>query len=310
MPDKGAPEGRRGLYAGGALLLAALIWGSSFPIGKLCLEFLPPVFMVAVRCLVTGLLLLPFCLGRIRRLPKRELLGCILMGTVFVAAYGCQITGLKYTSSATQAFVAALYIIFVPFFLWLFFRRRPSWFDAASVILALGGMYLLTVRGVSGFNIGDALTVGSAVLYAIHIILIGRYAASVDPVTMSCVQFLVAGILAVPFVPFFGGLPKELPAGTLLGFIYIILVCTVAAYILQIFGQKYTEENSATIILSLESVFGTLLSVILLGDTLSPAMLTGCALMFLAFITTQTKWAFLFKRKAAKKAEKEITERQ
>lgn len=286
-------------FASWALLLAALVWGSSFPIGKICLDYLPPVFMVAVRCLATGLILLPFCYKKIKLLSKAELRGCVLMGVVFTAAYGCQIIGLNYTSSATQSFVAALYIVFVPFFLWVIYRRRPSWFDAASVVLALAGLYLLTVQGIAGFTVGDALTIGSAVFYAIHIILIGRFAKSVDPVTMSSVQFIVAGVLAAPFVPFFGGLPASLPPKGLLCFAYIILVCTVLAYILQMIGQKYTEENTATIILSLESVFGSVLSVVLLGDRLTWVMILGAALMFLAFITTQTKWAFLFKRKPA-----------
>lgn len=207
--------------------------------------------------------------------------GCAL----FVAASLQQI-GLVYTDPGKAGFLTAMYIVLVPM-LGIFVHRRPGLNAVISVVLALVGLYLLSFMGVTSINVGDLFLIGGALGFAVQILLIDRFAQDLDGLRLNCVQALVVAVLSVPFML----LTEELDMGNILacwlplGFAGILSMGI--AYSLQIVGQKNLEPTTASLIMSLESVFAALGGWLILHNTMTPRELCGCGLVFAGVIISQ-----------------------
>ncbi len=278
------------------LLMTALIWGSSFPIGKVALTYYSPLFLAMSRYLLGGVIIGVYLNKRIFSITKKQLLGGVLCGAIFYFAYLIQIVGLQYTAPAKQSFLAALYVIIVPFLYWIVYKKKPDSYNFVAAILTLVGIYLLTVNGPGGFNKGDLITIISSFLYAAHIAVIGYLVKKMDPIILTFLQTIIAGIIGLGFSLVLEPLPTEFPLMGILSVLYLTVFCTIIAYGLQVLCQKYISEMKTSILLCLESVFGTLLSVIFLKDHFTTIMFIGCIIIFAGILTSETKWEFL-KRK-------------
>ena len=224
--------------------------------------------------------------GNIFTRNKTLILGGIACGICLCLASNFQQLGIQYTSVGKAGFLTACYIIIVPI-LGLFMKKRCSPFIWVAVVMALIGLYLLCIT--DGFSIGkgDILVLICAFLFSLHILVIDHFSPKVDGVKMSCIQFLVCGILS--------GLPSllfESPdlAGILAAKVPIlyagVMSCGVA-YTLQIVGQKGMNPTVASLILSLESCISVLAGWLILGQNLSGREIFGCVLMFGAIILAQ-----------------------
>jgi len=278
------------------LLLTALIWGSSFPIGKVALTYYSPLFLAMSRYLLGGIIIGIYLNKRIFTITKKQLLGGAVCGAVFYFAYLIQIIGLQYTAPAKQSFLAALYVIIVPFLYWIIYKKKPDSYNFAAALLTLIGIYLLTANGPGGFNKGDLITLFSSFLYAVHIAVIGYLVKKMDPIILTFLQTIIAGIIGLIVSLILEPLPTEFTLNGILSILYLTIFCTIIAYGIQVLGQKYVSEMKTSIILCLESVFGTLLSVIFLNDPFTKIMFLGCIIIFMGIITAETKWKFLKKK--------------
>ena len=224
--------------------------------------------------------------GNIFTRNKTLILGGIACGICLCLASNFQQLGIQYTSVGKAGFLTACYIIIVPI-LGLFMKKRCSPFIWVAVVMALIGLYLLCIT--DGFSIGkgDILVLICAFLFSLHILVIDHFSPKVDGVKMSCIQFLVCGILtAIPAIvlehpqlsAFHGALGAILYAG--------VMSCGVA-YTLQIVGQKNMNPTVASLILSLESCISVLAGWIILGQKLSHREIIGCVIMFGAIILAQ-----------------------
>ena len=279
--------GQIGLFA------AAVFWGSSFPVSKAALEYFSPLFITMVRYLLGGIILGLVLNKRIFTITKKDFLGGAALGLVFYFAYVVQIIGLQYTASSKQSFLAALYVIAVPFLYWIVYKKRPDVYNFSAALLTIFGIYLLTATGPGGFNKGDLITVFSSVLYAVHIAAVGYLVKKMDPIVLTFLQTIVAGIIGLAACLIMERLPSEYPFTGVLAVLYLTVFCTIIAYGLQIVCQKYVSEMKTSIILSLEAVFGTLLSVIFLGDLFTVTMFIGCVVIFTGIMVSETKLKFL-----------------
>jgi len=205
-----------------------------------------------------------------------------------------QTIGMVYTSPGKSGFLTALYMVIVPI-LGLFMGKRPRPVILVSVLIALSGLYLMCIDGSLAINFGDVLTIFCAVVFAFHILAIDKFSPKVDGVKLACLQFFVCGFLNIIAMVFLNQTPTFSQVVSLWASIGYsgVLSCGVA-YTLQIVGQKYTDPTSASILMSLESVFATLTTVILVacgwnltGGQLSPRELWGCVLMFGAILLVQ-----------------------
>jgi len=279
-----------------ALLCGTMIWGSAFIAQSVGMDLIGPFTFQAIRCAlaVVFLFLLTFVfdwkIGFKKSLAKWKnkqlwISGGVCGAALFVAA-SLQQVGLIYTEPGKAGFLTAMYIVLVPI-LGIFLHRRPGLNAVFSVVLALVGLYLLSFMGVSSINVGDLLLIGCALAFAVQILLIDSFAQNLDGLRLNCVQALVVAVLSLPWML----LTEELDMGNILacwlplGFAGILSMGV--AYSLQIVGQKNLEPTTASLIMSLESVFAALGGWLILHNTMTPRELLGCALVFGGVILSQ-----------------------
>ena len=276
------------------LLLTATIWGVAFVAQSVGMDYVEPITFNGVRNLHGALVLLPVICGMSgerdvaeeKKDTKTLWLGGVLCGLCLCVASSLQQIGIQYTTAGKAGFLTAMYIIMVPVF-GLFLKKRCSPFVGISIVLATVGLYLLSIK--EGFNIGkgDIYVILCAVVFSIHILVIDYFAPKCNGVKLSCIQFLVCGVLCSVIA-----LVVEEPtiSGILAAWLPIayagVMSCGVA-YTLQIIGQKGMNPTVASLILSLESVISVLAGWLLLHQTLSAREIIGCAIMFAAIILAQ-----------------------
>lgn len=286
------------------LLLTAIIWGTSFIAQSVGMETISPTAFIGVRCMLgAGVLILVIpILDKIKRnrgdkvqgYTKKLILGGVACGVVLYFASTLQTAGMVYTSPGKSGFITALYMVFIPI-VGVFMGKKLSPVVPLAVIIAVVGMYLLCIDSTFVINKGDVLTLICAMFFTVHILIIDKVSPDVDGVKLSCVQFLICGVLGL--ITMFFDAPKFDFANILACWKPIcysgFLSCGVA-YTLQVVGQKYTDPTSASIIMSLESVVATLTTVVLValgwnltGGALTMREIMGCVLMFVAIILVQ-----------------------
>ncbi len=319
------------LVGGGMLLLASVIWGFAFAMQDLAMDQMGPVSCNGVRFLIGGVflflvvLLRDVSLAKRRALPTRPLrvskrdlkYGCICGILLFIATT-LQQFGILKSGVAAASFITALYMVFVPL-LGIALGKLPSACAAAAVVVALLGVYLLSVIGAnlpeadkitvsllaetvkqSGFRLGagELLLLLCALAFAFHILTVDHCAPQTDGFHLSMIQFLTAGILSLPLM-----LITERPtlseiASGILPLLYLGILSCGVAYTLQIFGQARCEPTAAPVIMSLESVFGALGGAIFVSERLNAVEYIGCALLFLAILVSQATLFFPHRRHA------------
>lgn len=281
------------------LLLTAAIWGVAFVAQSVGMDYVGAFTFNAVRCLIGAAVLLPLIWFLDSKKPavvqtpeekkagrKILLLGGISCGLCLCAASNFQQFGIKYTTVGKAGFITACYIVIVPI-LGLFMKKKCSSYIWTAVVMAVTGLYLLCIK--DGFSIGkgDILVLVCAVLFSLHILVIDHFSPMADGVKMSCIQFLVCGILSgIPALllenPEFSSILAAWQPILYAG----VMSCGVA-YTLQIVGQKNMNPTVASLILSLESCISVLAGWVLLGQSLSFREILGCVIMFAAIILAQ-----------------------
>lgn len=278
-----------------SLLFATVIWGSAFIAQSVGMDYIGPFTFQAIRCglAVIFLFFLSFLFdrGNLRvfvekwRNPRLWITGGICGAALFVAA-SLQQVGLVDTDAGKAGFLTAMYIVLVPI-LGLFLGRKISVAALCSVVLAVGGLYLLSFAGVPEINPGDLLLMGCALAFAVQITLIDRFAGEMDGLRLNCVQSLVVTLLSLPFV----ALTETVAAANILAcwesLAFAGILSMGVAYSLQIVGQKHLEPTSASLIMSLESVFAALGGWLILKERMTVWELLGSALVFCAVILSQ-----------------------
>ncbi|MBQ7506111.1 MAG: DMT family transporter [Lachnospiraceae bacterium] len=288
------------------LLLAAAIWGFAFVAQSAGGDAIGPFTFNSIRNLIGVAVLVPVILlldrfgyGKKPRNKKerRKLFLCgSLIGIVLFLATNLQQLGITYGRSAGKAgFLTACYLILVPV-IGLFLGKKPGIHIWIAVVIAMAGIWLLSVSEASGLSWTDIVLLLSALAFAVQIILIDRFVADVDGVRLAAIQFLVCGLLsAVPMlITETGSWAGE--AGPLSAFLrpdawgsilYAGLLSCGVAYTLQIVGQKNVPPTLASLLMSFESVFCVLGGWLLLGERMSVKQIIGCVLVFAAILLSQ-----------------------
>ena len=282
------------------LLLAAIIWGVAFVAQSVGMEYVGPFTFNAVRSLIGGIVLIPciLLLGKmngeknVKLLPENQverktlLIGGTMCGLFLCAASNLQQIGIMYTTVGKAGFITACYIVLVPI-LGIFLGKKTGisiWF---SVLLAVIGLYLLCMTDSLSFGKGDLFVLGCAVLFAGHILVIDHFTVLVDGVRMSCIQFLVSGLISSALMFLFENPTIQAIWEAKLPILYAGVLSCGVAYTLQIVGQKDMNPTVASLSLSLESCISVLAGWLILRQTLSGRELIGCVVMFGAILIAQ-----------------------
>ena len=280
------------------LILTTLIWGSSFVILKSALDSITPLWVLAIRFSGAAILMLIACLPRLKKLDKRYVTGGCLMGLCLAAAYIVQTYGLVYTTPGKNAFLTTTYCILVPCLYWAISGKRPDKYNIIAALVCLVGVGFVCLGNDLSINVGDMLTILCGLFYGLHIIVTSRTAENRDPVLITMLQFATAAVVCFIGAVLFEPAPHDIGSGTWLSIAYMTFICTGLCYILQTVGQKYTPPSQTAVILTLESVFGSAISVILGVESLTFNIALGFFLIFIAIITSETKLDFLNKKRS------------
>ena len=270
------------------LLFCAVFWGMSFPAMKILIGIYPACWLLFLRFFTGSMLIYIFFHRRINESFSRVLKGGVIIGVMLFIAITTQTIGLRYIGGGRSAFISATYVLMVPFMLWMIERKFPGWLTSLAAVLCVLGMYLLTGDDSGGESLfGDFLTVICAIMFAVQVIAISSYAHDSDPVALSFVEFVSFAACALVSSIIFESPAEYLSMNGLAELIFTIIFSTFGCYMVQIVAQKYAEPSHATIIMSLESVFGLLSSIIFLNESVTMRMLTGCAMIFTAVIISE-----------------------
>jgi len=275
------------------LLLTAFIWGTAFIAQKNANESMGPILFVGARFLLSTLMLLPLALYEARKcgtvLTRKDIVQAGLIGLCVFTGAVLQQIGLVTTTATNGGFLTALYVVIVPFIVWLLTRQRPRSIVVLACMISIVGAWLLTDNGhANTWNLGDLLVVFADVAWAMAITLIAVFLPRTDrPFFLSFAQFAVTAVLALVcgliFEPVvIPGISLALPA-----ILYAGILSGGLAYTLQIIAQKHTPAAEAALIMSLESVFAALAGALLLSERLTPLATVGCALILLGVIVVE-----------------------
>ncbi len=288
------------------LLTAAMIWGVSFVAQKAGMEYIGPFTFNGIRCLIGALVLIPVVMflniqsenkksrstgddiTQDEKKSRRRMLfnGGAACGTVLFIASSLQQVGMVYTTAGKSGFITTLYIVLVPILGALLGRKvRPIlWF---CVLLSTIGLYLLCIKEDFSVSRGDLLMLASAFGFAAHILTIDYFSPKTDGVKMSCLQFFVCGLLSIPFMLIFETVEWPSVFACWLPILYAGVISCGVAYTLQVIAQKNTEPTVASLLLSLESVFALLASMLILSEQIALKEAIGCIIMFAAILLAQ-----------------------
>lgn len=288
---------RKGLLAKTALIGATLIWGSSFVIMKNIIVNIPVYYLLAIRFSAATILLSLLFIKRLKDINTDYLIKGSVMGLFLFCAFVSQTFGLMWTTPGKNAFLTTVYCIFVPFLYWLCSRTRPDRYNISASLICVIGIGFVSLKQDFSIGLGEGLTLVCGLFYALHIVAVARFSQGRDIFLLTIVQFATAAFLGWICGIIFEVFPGEISISSALSLAYLCIIVTTVALLLQNIGQKYTEASSASIILSLESVFGVMFSIIFYKEILTLRVCVGFALIFAAVIISETKLAFIRRSK-------------
>ena len=280
---------RRELLADGILVLTAMIWGTGFVVMKNTVDVLPPGAIIMIRYTIASALTAFLFRKHLRGLKREDVLRGALVGAVLAAAYIVQTIGLKYTTAGKNAFLTTIYVLLVPFGCFFVLRQKLRARNFIAAALMLAGIGCLSLDGESGgLNIGDLVTMASGIFYAAHIMAIDHCQKKTNIYALIVLQFISAALTAGAYhLLFERGATLTVNMGVVSGMLYLSVMSTTVAMSLQNIGQSMAPASHASILLSLESVFGTLASCLFLHETVTPMMLAGFAVIFAALVVNE-----------------------
>lgn len=289
-----------------ALFGAALIWGSSFLIVKNSMDVVQPHFLLGFRFSIGCILLAIIFHRKLKQLNKDYFIKGGIIGIFLFSGYSLQTIGITDTTPGKNAFLTAIYCVLVPFLYWIVDKKRPDVYNFSAAFISIAGIGLVSLNGNFTIRMGDSFTLAGGVLYACHLIAVTKFGKDKDPVLLTMLQFGFAAIFAWIVSFLFEDIPTKMSGQTIYGMLYLAVFATTVAILLQNIGQKNTNPAPAAIIMSLESVFGVLFSIIFYHEELTPRLICGFLLIFISVLISETKLSFLKKNKSIAMIQNEI----
>jgi drug/metabolite transporter (DMT)-like permease len=276
---------RTGLLASLALLTMAACWGSTFFLIHDLLERVPVVDSLAVRFAIASVALLLVAPGAVGRLAADKRRHAIALGCLYGSAQIMQTAGLAHTAASVSGFITGMYVVCTPLFAAAILRTRIVPMTWLAVLLAVGGLAVLTLSGLS-FGYGEALTLVAAMVYALHIVGLGAWSTPADALGMSIVQIVVIALICtVAALPHGIDVPDR--AGDWASVVYMALVAGALAMLAQTWAQAHLAPTRSAIIMSMEPVFAAFFAVLPGSESVTWRMLLGGGLVVAAMLIVE-----------------------
>lgn len=270
-----------------ALFVSALFWASGYLFVKQAIEELSPYYLLAFRYILATFLMLFIALPRLKYMSKELLKSGIFMGTALFLEFLTYTIGLQYTTVSRVSFLVAGYIIILPLVYLLIRRKAPKKQELLAAAVCMAGIACILAGGEGGMNKGDLFSIFCAISYAFHIVLGGKYAKEHDGILLNLLQIGTTAVLSGVTALLFGTPPEAVTMGQAGSILYLALGGTILPYLLCLFGQKYVSTTTSGIVLSFESVFATMMSMIFLNEAISLQFAVGGALVIGAFFVSE-----------------------
>lgn len=273
----------------GALILVTVIWGGGFVASDIALESMKPFQIMMVRFLLASVLMGVISRGQQKSEEKlKDRAGAIkagiLMGVTLFMGFAFQIIGLQYTTPSKNAFLTALNVVIVPFIAFVILKKKIGAKGIIGAVMSVFGVALLSLNGNFTVSLGDGLTLFCAVGFAFQIFFTSEFVKKYPASVLNTVQMFTAFVLSAISLMIFGENDFQVTTQGWLSALYLGVVSTTICYLLQTACQKYIDETKAAIILSMESVFGTIFSIMILHEVVTVRMVIGCAVILAAVI--------------------------
>lgn len=276
-----------------SLALIALAWGTSYAVIKDTLDIVEPFTLMTIRFIGAIIFLSIIYIKKIMRIRLIDLKNGTIIGLTLFGAFFNLVMGIQYTAVSKQSFLVGSFVIMVPFLRWLINKKKPDIYAIIGATFALLGLGLLTLGGIEGINKGDIYSLFCALFFALHMITIEKYCNHSDPITLSIIQFAVTGFIFTFLSYYFESFDFTFIKNAKISVAYLVFVSTIIAFVAQNIIQKYITATSTALILTLESVFGSIFAVYYLNEKMSFTMVFACIIIFLGIVTQETKWNFV-----------------
>lgn len=267
------------------LVLLTAVWGSTFFLIRDLIEHVPPVDFLALRFSVAAVVMVVVFWRPLRALTRSQVVVGIGLGGLYGLAQILQTQGLATTPASVSGFITGTYVVLTPVFTALLLRERVPGSTWAAVLIATGGLALLSLNGLS-VGVGESLTLLAAALYALHIVGLGRYSANTIATGLSVVQMMVIALLcllgAVP-----AGIVLPSTPGQWASVLYMVVFASIAALWVQTWAQAHMPATRAAIVMTLEPVFAAFFAVTLGSESPTWRMLAGGALVLTAMYAVE-----------------------
>ena len=274
------------------MLITALMWGSGFVGMAKGLEHWTVFQLMAGRFLAASIILSIVFYKKLKLITKSVLWKGAVLGVILFSSFALQTWGLEYTTPSKNAFLTSINVIVVPIIAYVIYKRRIDRFEFIAAGIAIVGIGFLSLQDSLTINLGDVLSIICAVGFAFDIFYTNVFVKSEDALAITIVQFYTATICSISGVLILGQVPTSYSSEGIAIILYLAVFCTVVAYVCQNIGMQYANPTKSAIILSLESLFGTIFSVLLLNELLTGRMILGCVLIFFAILFAEVKPTF------------------
>jgi drug/metabolite transporter (DMT)-like permease len=254
--------------AEGVLLGLALIWGSTFVVGKLVLVEMTPLQMISIRFTVATIILFTIFFRSILPLRRDQVMKGAILGLFLFLGFVTQTIGLTITTASKSAFITGMMVVFVPLLQVVVEKKSPKLGNIAGVLIVTLGLWFLTSPDGASFNAGDAMTLVCALLFGVYIVYLDVVSHDMSPLQITFLQVATNAVLALAAMSLFERAPLTFSHGTAIGIVYLTLIATVMTTFLQAKYQKDTTPTRAVVIFTIEPVFASITAALFLGERL------------------------------------------
>ena len=277
------------------LLFCSIIWGLAFVAQKKASDNITPLFLNGIRFFIAGILLIPVSIYVIKKKKattlsiRKTLLIGFLTGLFLGIASNIQQFGIERTTTGKAGFLTAMYIVLVPIFTFIVFKKKLTIMQIIGIVIAVVGVGLISLKNDFTINLGDLLCMAGAIFFTVEIMLVDHYSKKIDPFLLSMMCFLTLGVLSLSLaIPIEGSkFSFEKLGNAIVPLLFLAIGSSCIAYTLQNLGQKRIDGTPASLLMSLESVFALAGGMIILGERLSLKEWIGCVLLLIGVFIVQ-----------------------
>ena len=269
------------------LILVTIFWGAGYPLIKFASESITPLYQIGLRFLIASLVLGLLYIKKIKNIDIIVVKNSFILSIVLFCVFLCTVFGMQYTSSTNASFYCCLTVLIVPFISRIFFRTKINPKSFLCISICFIGLYLISFSGGTRFNIGDLLCFGSSLTFSIQIILTEHFVKNCDSTLLTILEMFFVSIFGLLTAFIFEPFPSIITVKSAFSLLFTSICCTSFAFYMQTTCQKFLSSTQISIILTLEPLFGVIMSCILLNETLGIKSIIGGSLILIALFFSE-----------------------